>query len=170
MASKQKYLFLYLAVACFIGIILIFVFDGYMGFYETLTMNSGEQTQAVTTEEWIQSQKNNYPVELWPSVSGNFSFSYQIDNRRFSSYQAEISVSVWKNQEKVADLLTKSVNVGAFSSETLAWVIDPVPLLGVIANTDNQFTLEIDRGNIKRSIVIHYSLYNPKIPPPVITQ
>jgi hypothetical protein len=170
MAAKQKNLFLYLAAACFIGIILIFVFDGYMGFYETLTMASGEQTQTITTEEWTQSEKNNYPVELWPLSSGNYSFSYLIDNRRFSSYQADINISVWKNQEKLTDVFTKSINIGAFKSETVIWIIDPLQLMGVISSTDNQFTLAIDHGNIKRSIIIHYSLNNPKTPPPVIMQ
>jgi hypothetical protein len=170
MAAKNKNLFLYLAAACFIGIILIFVFDGYMGFYDTLSLVSGEQTQTITTEQWTQSEKNNYPVELWPFSSGNYSFSYQIDNRRFSSYQADIKVSVWKNQEKLTDVLTKSLNIGAFKSGTVDWVIDPLQLIGVVANTDNQFTLDIDHGNMKRSIIIHYSLNNPKTPQPVITQ
>jgi hypothetical protein len=170
MASKQKYLFLYLAVVCFIGIILIFVFDGYMGFYDTLSLVSGEQTQTISTEQWTQSEQNNYPLDIWPSVSGNFSFSYKIDNRRFSSFQADISVSIWKNQEKLADILTKTVNVGAFNSAVISWVVDPESIVPTIANTDNQITMEISLGDIKRSAIIHYSQNNPKIFPPVITQ
>jgi hypothetical protein len=169
MVSKQKNLFLYLAVACFIGIILIFVFDGYMGLYDTLTMTSGEQTQTVAPEQWSDSIKHHYPVDLWPFSSGNYSFSYVIDNRHFTSYQADLSISVWKNQVKVADVLSSTVNVGAFQKETISWVIDPLSIVPALANTDNQFTLEIDRGNVKRSVIVHYNLNNPKIIVPSIT-
>jgi hypothetical protein len=165
MASKQKNLYLYLVAACFIGIILIFVFDGYMGLYDTLSVTAGEQIQTVYPEQWSDSDKHNYPVELWPFNSDNFTFSYVIDNRHFSSYQADINVSVWKNQVKVADILTTTVNAGAFQKETVAWIINPWTTLDGTVNTDNQFTLEINHGGIIRSVIIHYGLNNPKIFP-----
>ena len=163
MAAKNRNLFLYLAGACFIGIILIFVFDGYMGFYDTLSLVTGEQTQIITNEQWSLSEKNNYPVDIFPYISGNLSFSYQIDNRRFSSYQADISISAWKNQVKIADILTKSVNIGAFKSETISWVIDPQSIVPALANTDNQFTLEISYANIKRTTIVHFAPNGLKI-------
>jgi hypothetical protein len=160
MAAKPKNLYLYLAAACFIGIILIFVFDGYMGLYDTLSVNTGEQPQTIAPEQWSESEENNNPVSLWPFSGGNLTFSYEVANRRFSAYLAEISISVWKNHVKVADILSTDVNISAFKNETVTWVIDPLVIMAGITVKDNQFTLEITNGSIKRSIIVHYSLDN----------
>ena len=152
--SKPKNIFLILAVACFIGIILIFFFDGYMGLYDTLTMTSGEQTQSIAPEQWVNFEKNNFPPQLYVNNTGIVSFSYKIDNRRFSSYQADVSISLWQNQQEIKDVLSQSINVKAFGQETLAWEIDPQAILPPNP-VDGTYTLEINRGDIQRDIVFY---------------
>ena len=40
MAAERRNLFLYLTLACFLGIIAIFIFDGYVGIYDTIYVTS----------------------------------------------------------------------------------------------------------------------------------
>ena len=52
MAVKHRNLYLYLTLACFLGIILIFIFDGYMGVYDSLTVTTGEQEDQIKADQW----------------------------------------------------------------------------------------------------------------------
>ena len=60
MAVKHKNLYLFLTLACFLGIVLIFVFDGYMGVYDSLVMNNGQFPQTITSDQWDQQEKFGY--------------------------------------------------------------------------------------------------------------
>jgi hypothetical protein len=152
--TKSRNLYFFLAVACFISIILIFLFDGYMGLYETLTMTSGEQTQTIAPEQWINFEKNDFPAQLYVNTAGTVSFSYQVDNRRFSGYKADIDISLWQNQQKIRDVLSQSIDVQAFKQETVTWEIDIQA--GLPSNpVDGAYTLEIKQGDIKRDIVFY---------------
>ncbi|GAI56646.1 unnamed protein product, partial [marine sediment metagenome] len=43
----RKNLFLYLTLACFFGLIAIFIVDGYLGIYDTIYVTAGEQEERV---------------------------------------------------------------------------------------------------------------------------
>ncbi len=51
--SMRKNLFLYLALACFVGLIAIFVVDGYMGIYDTVYITTGKQEYKVDADVGI---------------------------------------------------------------------------------------------------------------------
>lgn len=165
MASKQKNLFLYLAAACFIGIILIFVFDGYMGLYDTLSVTSGETTQAIDTEQWTNQEKWGYPMQIGIVYDGKASFNYEIANRRFSSYQTAVDVTVWRDQEKVSGVLSREIKVKAFGVENISWTLDAAALVpGGITAEGKSFTVKIRLGDTERSVVVYvYSVSVPKL-------
>ena len=154
MAPKRNNLFLYLTLACFLGIILIFVFDGYIGVYDTLTVKSGERTQTIAADDWQRYDK------YWPEViiewNGKASFSYEVDNRRLSTYTADIEVSLWHSQEKVADLVAQQLSVASFGKGQLEWVLDTAGLVpaDIPPEQGYDFTVIIKRGEIERSLTI----------------
>lgn len=149
---KRKNLYLYLTLVCFVGIILIFVFDGYMGTYDRLTVKSGEFEQTVEDVNWER--------DYW-STSVNWGekayFSYEVDNRRFSTYSTDIEVSVWHSLEKVSDILNQSIAVGAFDKEQVEWIIDTAELVPeeAVSSQGYEFTVYINRGDIERRFVVH---------------
>ena len=53
MTVKHKNIFLFLALACFVGIILIFVFDGYIGVYDRLVMDNHLYLQTVEYDQAV---------------------------------------------------------------------------------------------------------------------
>ena len=98
MATKRSNLFLYLALACFIGIIAIFVVDGYMGVYDTLNITAGEREEKIESEFW----REGHPWSVWANQNDKVFFRYEVDNRQFSQYSANLDVSVWRMQEKAS--------------------------------------------------------------------
>ena len=152
MAVKHKILFLYLTLACFLGIILIFVFDGYMGVYDTLSIKAGEYEQKIEASVW-ERDYGSTAVE-W---GGKAFFQYEVDNRRFSGYTADVEVSVWHSQEKVADLITQELSLGSFGKGQMEWVVDMAEIVPADAPPEQvyEFTLVINRGGIERRFVIH---------------
>lgn len=169
---KNKTLYLILAIACFIGIILIFFFDGYVGLYDTLTMDSGEQIQSINFDQKNSGGRDSFIPQLYPNTSGNVSLSYEIDNRNFSSYRSDIVVSIWRNQVKVADVFTGAVDVGAFKKDTVNWTIDTQDYVSQNATDGTSYTLEIKRGDILRKVIFYIPIPNIKtiIPATVISK
>ena len=163
MAAKRRNIYLYLTLICFFGIIAIFIVDGYMGIYDTVYITAEEREQKIESDVW---QRND---PYWPAgvTQGEKAFiRYEVDNRQFSSYEANIQVSVWRMQEKVSDVLTQQVNIGAFSKAEIEWTVDSAELVPPDAQPDQRFdyTLTIKRGEIERNIILYI---NPT-PYPVI--
>jgi len=50
----RRNLFLYLALTCFLALIVIFFVDGYMGIYDTTYITVGEQEQIIEPDYWLQ--------------------------------------------------------------------------------------------------------------------
>jgi len=46
----RRYLFLYLTLACFFGLVAIFIVDGYIGIYDTLYITAGEREQTIEAD------------------------------------------------------------------------------------------------------------------------
>ncbi len=171
----RKNLFLYLTLACFVGLIAIFVVDGYIGVYDTVYITAGEQEYKIESDAW----QNLYPIYSVPapgtigyapvpveggrgsySLSANrgdkISFRYEVDNREFSTYEADIEVSVWHSQEKVRDLISQAFSITAFDKGQLEWVVDNIELLpgDIPPEQSYQYTVIITRGEIERKIVV----------------
>jgi hypothetical protein len=157
MSGKYKYLYLYLALACLLGIILIFVFDGYMGIYDTLTVKSGEMPLVITADQWQVRGDSGYLPSTSAIYGENVTFSYQLDNHRFSSYQTDISISLWRNQTRLADLLATTVTAKAFGKGQVDCSFDTTQFASMVltSGTSADFTLVIQRGDIQRKIIIY---------------
>jgi len=166
MVKKKRNLFLYLTLACFIGLILIFIFDGYMGIYDTININTGEQEQKIEPDLWLRQDSYWSAGVDWGDKAF---FRYEVDNRRFSTYNADIQVSVWQSQEKITDLLTEPISISSFDEEVVEWAIDTEELFPEAASGEQRYdyTVNINMGDLERRIVIYinYPAYPTKTVP-----
>ena len=160
MATKRKNLFLYLTLACFLGLIAIFIVDGYLGICDTIYIIAGEQEEKVEPDFWLQ-QDGSWSIGV--NQDEKAFFNYEVDNRQFSSYSAEIEVSVWRNQEKVCDLLSQQLTVGAFDKGQLEWVVDTTELLpsDIPPEQGYQYTIVIKRGEVERKVIMYINSPSP---------
>ena len=132
-----------------------------MGIYDTIYITAGEREEKVEPDSWLKQDR------FW-SVGVNWDekifFDYEVDNRRFSSYSAEIEVSVWHSQEKVYDLVSQHMQIGAFDKEQLEWVLDTAEFLpsDVPPEQSYEFTVIIKRGQVERNIIVYI---NPRTYP-----
>jgi len=168
MAVKHKNIFLYLTLACFVGLIAIFIVDGYLGIYDTIYITAGEREQKIEPDFWVQ---QDWVWSAGVNRDEKVFFRYEIDNRQFSGYTADIEVSVWHGQEKVRDLTPQEISIAAFDKGQVGWVIDTSELLpsGIPPEQDYEFTVIIQRGEIERKIIIYINplAYPPKpVAPP----
>ncbi len=158
----RKQLFLYLTLVCFFGLIAIFIVDGYLGIYDTIYLTAGEREEKIEADFWLRQSliksvgvKNAYYVSVnWDE---KIFFDYEVDNRRFSSYTADIEVAVWHSQEKIYDLVSQHMQIGAFDKEQLEWVVDTAEFLpsDVPPEQSYEFTVIIKRGQVERNIIVY---------------
>jgi len=160
--KNAKNLYLYIALACFLGLVAIFVVDGYMGTYDTIFMTAGGQEQR--DEQIAQEVYDNgsyYESALFahPTDWGEkIFFRYGVDNRRFQSYSADIEVSLWgKSQQdagflghKVQDLISQQLEIAAFGKDQLEWVVDT----GELEPWFVEYSVIIKRGELEGRIIL----------------
>ena len=168
MARKRRNLFLYLTLVCFLGLIAIFIVDGYMGIYDTIHITAGEQEQEIEPDVWLRQDRYWSTGVNWGEKAF---FRYEVDNRQFSSYTADIEVSVWRSQEKVRDLTSEQVSIPAFDKGQVEWVMDTKELLPGDTPPEQryEYTVNIKMGEVERKIIVYinYPAYPSKsIPVP----
>ena len=165
MVTKRKNLYLYLTLACFVGLIAIFVVDGYLGVYDALYLPMGEREQKIEADQWQQWSEWGMAEIGWGDKAF---FRYEVDNRQFSTYTADIEASVWHSQEKVQDLVSQEISIPAFDKGQLEWSIDTTELLpeGVsLEGRPVEYTVIIKRGEIEQKVIFTVFGY-AKVPPP----
>ncbi len=162
MATGRKNLYLYLTLACFFGLIAIFIVDGYLGIYDTIYVTAGEREEKIEADFWLrQSLIKPAGVKNAYYISANWEekifFRYEVDNRQFSSFTADIEVAVWHSQEKVYDLVSQHMQIGAFDKEQLEWVVDTAEFLpsAVPPEQSYEFTVIIKRGQVERNVIVY---------------
>ncbi|MFC1968869.1 hypothetical protein ACFLVF_00040 [Chloroflexota bacterium] len=159
----RKTLYLYLAIACFLALLAIFVVDGYMGIYDTVKVTASESEQTIEPDTWVRQRHQ-------PSVGASWGtkifFTYKLENRRFSSYATPISASVWQEQKRIIDMLTEDTEVETFGEVSVEWVLDSSELESR-GFTAGQYTVIINREGAERSILIHFNTPYPPPPQPV---
>ena len=166
MFTKRRNLYLYLTLVCFIGLIAIFIFDGYMGVYDNLDITTGEREETIEADFWL---RENYFWSTGVNWDDKVFFNYGVVNRRFSSYSADIEVSVWHNQQKVFDLVSQEVSIAAFDEASLEWVLDTVDLKSESISPEQRydFSVVIKRGDIERRLILYINPSSfPKLPVP----
>ncbi|MFC1977486.1 hypothetical protein ACFLWS_04390 [Chloroflexota bacterium] len=170
----RRNLFLYLTLACFFGLIVIFIVDGYMGVYDTVYVTSGERPEKIEADFWLRQgraapagMENSYYISSADRDEKVF-FRYEVANRRFSGYTADIEVAVWHNQEKVHDVISQPISIEAFDEGQAEWVIDATELLpeALPPEQSYEYTVIIKRGEIERKIImrINQRAYPPESP------
>jgi hypothetical protein len=153
--TQHRNLYLALTIAFFLAIIAIFVFDGYMGLYDTVTITTQEQESVIEPDYWSR----DYPQYTWAQEGQDINFRYELDNRTFSSYSAEVEVAVWFGETKQEVLLTQAVAIGGFDKEELSWTIDTGTLrpANTPQNQDFECSVVITRDGVERRIIVHIS-------------
>jgi hypothetical protein len=157
MEAGHKSLYLYLALACFLGIILIFIFDGYMGVYDTVIMDKGTSVRTVEADQWSDEANTSYYTRLDIRTSNHVAFTYEIQNRTFFTYSADVEVIVEHEQRQIAVLLFQPIEVSAFSEEQLEWELNTVEFVPAGLSSDQRcdLLLLINRGEVERQIPVY---------------
>ncbi len=140
-----------------------------MGIYDTIYITAGEREEKIEADFWLrQSLIKSVGVKNAYYVSANWEekifFRYEVDNRRFSSYTADIEVAAWRSQEKVFDLVSQHMQIGAFDKRQLEWVVDTAEFLpsDIPPEQNYEFTVIIKRGQVERNIIVYI---NPRTYP-----
>ncbi len=163
----RRFLFLSLALVCLLGLVAIFVVDGYMGIYDTIRTTAGEFEQVIEPDSWSRYYYQPSVDAIWDS---KVFFVYEIDNRRLSAYATTIQASLWQENEKIMDLLTAEKAIKPFDEATVEWTVDPEELESR-GFTEGQYTVKIEREGAERKIVVSYYIptspqYPTNVPPP----
>jgi hypothetical protein len=172
MATKGKYLFLYLAVACFLGLIAIFVVDGYLGVYDTIMVTTGEREQKIEADFWMRKEAEAFPWEVHTNWGEGVSIRYELDNRQFSTYSTQVSISLWRSEQKLKDLASQTMQLAPFDKGELKGEINTEELIpgGVPQQGPSyQFSVIIERDGVKRRIIVGISPGIALKPPPIPT-
>ncbi|MFC1993525.1 hypothetical protein ACFLV3_06980 [Chloroflexota bacterium] len=168
MAIKRRSLFLYLAIACFFGILAIFVFDGYVGIHDTVVVTAEERPNEIDPEFWEgQNGRYDYPYYISATWGEPVQFRYEIDNRRFSSYSAVVEASLWKSNEKVLDLFNQNVSIPSFDEVTLEWAL-PAEELENAGFRIGEYTVKLKRGEVElgEGIILSFRSPEESVPKP----
>jgi len=165
MATKRRNLFLYLTLACFFGLVAIFVVDGYLGVYDTVYVTAGEYEQEIEPDFWLRQDMTWSTGVNWGEKAF---FGYEVDNRQFSRYTTDVSVSVWRGGEKVGDIVSQQLSIAAFDKGRLEWVVDTTELISAPPEQGYQYSVIINRGEIERKIIMYINP-TPYPPKPVPT-
>jgi hypothetical protein len=172
MTTKRRNLFLYLALACFLALIVIFFVDGYMGIYDTIYITVGERQEIIESDYWLapSSAPAGFEIDYYISAEWGqkLSFRYEIDNRHFSTYSTLVQASVWQENEKLLDLFSEEKSMGPFDRATMEWTLSSEDLGQLVAGASTQYTIKISYGEVTRRIVVdfYYPYYPEEYPVP----
>jgi len=167
-ARSKRNLYLYLAIACFIGIIAIFIVDGYLGIYDSIYITTGEQEMTVEPEYWSSRYPGAREAYYYTGASWGEKvvFRYEVDNRRFSSYPTFIRASLWKENERVLDLFSQEKMIKPFDKVVVEWTLDSEELQSHGFDV-GEYTVKIEREEVERRVIIGYYSLPPQQPYPV---
>jgi hypothetical protein len=164
MAGKYKTIYLLLALACFLGIIAIFVFDGYMGVYDTLRIDNGQFPQTIATEQWQQQEEFGYPPTVSLDRDRSVNLTYIVENHRFSTYSADVAISLWDGADKVGDVAAGRVSADAFGSGELTFTMNAGGYIPADYPPETSYNLImlIERGGVERRVSVYINPGPPK--------
>ena len=148
----RRYLFLCLALVCFVGLVAIFMVDGYLGIYDTLYVTAEEYEQKIEPEFWL---REHWVWSTGVSWDEKVFFRYEVDNRQFSPYSTTIKTTVWKENAKITELLAEDKVVKSFDKMTVEWTLDPKELESR-GFSEGQYTIKIERNGVERKIIVDY--------------
>ena len=170
MAVKHKNIYMYLTLACFLGIVLIFIFDGYIGVYDTLLMDNGQYPQKIEADQWAQQEQYGFFASTGVERGGRIEFTYTVENHRFTKYSEVVNVTLFYGQDKIADMAQGQIIAGPFGKGELKWSFDSAKFIpdNYPEQQSYNLTILIKRGEAERRIMINInpSPYGIKLPAP----
>lgn len=156
---KRNILYLFLAMLCFVGIILIFVFDGYIGIYDSLVMDNGRFPQNIEADQWGDT-RYDYARSAYIERGDRMEFTYTVENHRFSTYQEEVTVSFRRGDEEIMAPLSYAVAAAPFDNTEVSWVLADVAEIvpeDYPSEQSYNFDIIISRGAVERKINVNIS-------------
>jgi hypothetical protein len=163
---KKNSLYLYLALVCFVGIILIFVFDGYVGVYDSLKMDNGRFTQTVAYGQWAE---DDYDYVRMSSMERGerMECTYTVENHRFSTYEADVTISFLHNDEEIAPPIAPAFIAAPFDEDEFTWIMEGDAFVPADYPDEQSYsvTVVISRGEVRREVNISISGLPAKIVP-----
>jgi hypothetical protein len=162
MTKKKSLLYLYLALACLLGIIIIFVFDGYLGVYDKLVLDTGNYKQTIEADQWARNEKYGNMVAVSTDPGGMIDFTYIVENHNFSKYVDNVDVSLWYNKNKLKDIISREAVTPSFEKTELSWSINATNILpsDYVVGREYLYNLKIKRGNMERDVNISVNTYS----------
>ena len=161
MRVTRKYRFLYLAIACFAGLVAIFIVDGYLGVYDTLYITVSEYEEKIEADYWERYYDDYSVWRTGARADEKISFRYEIDNRTFSTYLTHVQASVWQENEKRMDLFSEDKSIEPFDKAVAEWTLSSEDLdVSFEPGGYAQYTVKISYGEVERRIIV--SFYYPE--------
>lgn len=156
--DRSGYVHLGLALACFLVILCIFIVDGYLGVYDTLYITYGEYEQKIEFEsqQYAETGGTYFGGEIVAGTSALY--RYRIDNRTFRPYEGQLTVSLWKSGNRLADLADRQVKLASFGSTLIEWTISSDKLASVDVSTEEytNYTVKINFAGKERRVILGY--------------
>jgi hypothetical protein len=167
MRPMRGRLFLYLALACFVALIAIFIADGYMGIYDTAYLTIGERQRTIEADYWLQEYPTppEFKIDYYTHAEWGQKvfFRYEIDNRLFSTYDTTVQASLWQENEKLLDLFSEAKTIAPFDKAVAEWTLSTDELEPPVASTSAEYTVKINWGEVERNIVVDF--FYPEVEP-----
>jgi hypothetical protein len=165
-------LFLYLALACFVALIAIFIADGYIGIYDTTYLTVGERQRTIEADYWQPEHPPEFTIDYYIHAEWEQTvfFRYEIDNRQFASHSTTIQASLWQENEKLDDLFSEAKTIAPFGTAVAEWTLSTDELEPPAVSTSAEYTVKISWGDVVRNIVVdfYYPQQGESLPPPDI--
>jgi hypothetical protein len=156
--TKQpgRNLYLYLALACFLGIVLIFLFDGYLGVYDSLKADGNRGLQEIPAEQWLDPGRDG-AMFMNIDQEGYLDFTYTISNRRFIGFSEEVRVTVVDGTGVPLQLADEVLTAGAFGNGEITWTLDAGQLQPPGTTSEGGYSVDlfIRRDNVTRQITLY---------------
>jgi hypothetical protein len=164
MSIRQRNIYLYLTVAFFLALIAIFVFDGYMGIYDTVTITTAEREDIVEPEFWLRSDDQHGYYYTWAEEGQTVNFHYELENRCLRNYVAEVEVAVWFSDSRQNTLVSDALVVRSFDSAEWDWSLKTAALRPVEIPETQDFELSviIKRNDVELRTIVHVASLESK--------
>jgi hypothetical protein len=158
MTAKRRNLYLYLTLACFLGIILIFIFDGYMGVYDSLVMDNGQYPQKIDADEWSE-ERYEYLASIGVERGNRVEFTYKVENHRFSAYSSDVAVSFLHNNEVISEPVTGALAAESFGEVEMKWTLDADAVVPADYPDEQNYNVKvvIKTDDLQREVLVHIS-------------
>ncbi len=149
-------LYLYLAIACFIGlvsILIIFGVNSRWGVYDTIYVTAGEREWTAGPCRILEDIPESPLVKV--ECGGVVHFRYELSNRRLSPYSAPLQASLWVGDVKAMELFSQDVRIKPFGKVIVEWDFDTKELKPHELGCDvEECTVKVQQGEVERDIIV----------------